>query len=366
MSAFQSGCDGTTTPIYTIVTQVKSTRVIYFTDDSDYVPSADGDWYFASTYRGDLPPSMTLGNCWSWRFNGSDFAEAPPARHPNRAEAMIEHNRRALERILNDKINELRRPYAANCELGDELRQMKADEARAFSEDPSSRAHFGVLEGVALSRGISMAEAADLICKRAEQTRQALLATERMRERFTLLIAQANSEEALLRLRAILIQEIHPELSRKLKFAHPNIEPHQPQKCLTDHHRVHEISRLRARLREHINDVRSKLDDGYLRHDDILSLKIKGAAWVLSPVGDAPAGVGLLKNLADARGITMEAAASRILQEMANTAQILSQTERLKDLIEAQIDRVQTLEDIEQLEGKLKSNMLREFGTLTA
>src|SRR5437879_693223 len=60
---------------YTVVTQVKSNRVVYFTDDADYVTPMDGDWYYVSNYHGALPKGMTLRNCWRWRFNGGVFTD---------------------------------------------------------------------------------------------------------------------------------------------------------------------------------------------------------------------------------------------------------------------------------------------------
>ena len=65
--------------VLTIVTQVKSNRVVYFTDDADYLPPTDGDWYYVSSTLGDLPKGMSLRNCWRWRFNGGVFTDAGAA-----------------------------------------------------------------------------------------------------------------------------------------------------------------------------------------------------------------------------------------------------------------------------------------------
>src|SRR3954453_6139545 len=53
-----------------VVTQFKSDRVIYYTDDHDFDIPADADWCYVSPYEGDLPEGMTLRNCWSWRYRG--------------------------------------------------------------------------------------------------------------------------------------------------------------------------------------------------------------------------------------------------------------------------------------------------------
>jgi hypothetical protein len=49
-----------------IVSQVKSHRVVYFTDDPGYTPPTEGDWFYVSPYQGELPQAMSLRNCWGW------------------------------------------------------------------------------------------------------------------------------------------------------------------------------------------------------------------------------------------------------------------------------------------------------------
>ena len=40
---------------WSLVTQVKSHRVVYFTDDPAYQPPMDGDWYYVSPFAGNSP-----------------------------------------------------------------------------------------------------------------------------------------------------------------------------------------------------------------------------------------------------------------------------------------------------------------------
>ncbi len=53
-----------------IVSQVKSHRVVYFTDDPGYTPPTEGDWYYVSPYQGELPQAMSLRNCWGYLAAG--------------------------------------------------------------------------------------------------------------------------------------------------------------------------------------------------------------------------------------------------------------------------------------------------------
>lgn len=115
-----------------VVTQVKSHRVVYFTDDQSYQPPMDGDWYYYSPYTGDLPVSMTLRNCWGWRFNGSSFVDAREVVKNTREETLIESNRQVLLKILNEKINVIRQPFMPSCRGGDVVRELKLLEAEDY------------------------------------------------------------------------------------------------------------------------------------------------------------------------------------------------------------------------------------------
>ncbi|WP_147426627.1 hypothetical protein [Trinickia fusca] len=310
-------------------------------------------------YVGALPETMTLRNCWGWRFDGNRFTEAPADVRAPHAVRLLEHNRRALMRVLVDKVNELRKPYVSEALLGDELRRLKLEDARAYlnASGPAGSAQdrtYSALQAVAVSRNASLKDTAELICKRAEQTNEVLIATERVRERFALLIAQAKSDGDLLWLRAVLVQEVYPELARQFRFVPDNTEPSDPTARLSEHHLVHEIARLKAQLREEINRQRTEIDAGYLAHTEVLKFKAQIAHWVLAPSGEAPAGVDLLEDQARHSGLTLEAAAKRVLAELARSGAVLSSTERLKDQMLSRIDKVQTLEDVRQLDAELQ------------
>jgi hypothetical protein len=47
----ESGADcGNPLSCWIVVTQVKSDRVVYFTDDPGYQPPMEGDWYYCSPF----------------------------------------------------------------------------------------------------------------------------------------------------------------------------------------------------------------------------------------------------------------------------------------------------------------------------
>ena len=69
-----------------IVSQYRSDRVVYFTDDPDFDVPGNADWCYVSPYVGALPEGMTLRNCWSWRYRGMVFIDERKAPAPDPAQ----------------------------------------------------------------------------------------------------------------------------------------------------------------------------------------------------------------------------------------------------------------------------------------
>ncbi|HYS75999.1 MAG TPA: hypothetical protein VEM38_07905 [Burkholderiales bacterium] len=239
---------GASRRIYMIVTQVKSNRVLYFTDDPDYSPPMDEDWYYVSSHDGELPKGMSLRNCWRWRFNGGAFKDTRPESPPkDAAQRLLDHNRAALLAILNEKIDAIRGEHAPSCRLGSLVRAEKLREAGAFFAD-GLRGESPYLEAVAAARSITLAEAARLVLERAQAMADALTETEPVRERFKQAICAARTEEELLSLRERLLTDVYPQLSERFALKIDRTVPVDPHQPLPEPHLVHERSRLHARL----------------------------------------------------------------------------------------------------------------------
>lgn len=254
-----------------IVTQVKSHRVVYFTDDPQYQPPMEGDWYYCSPYSGAMPESMTLRNCWGWRFNGGVFADARGAAAKPAHETLIESNRKALMTLLREKIDTIREPFLPSCKQGDAVRQIKLSEAQAFLAG-TGNAYYPYLQAAATARNISLLEIAQLIVAKAQETQRVLLETERFREALTQAIQTAQTQAQLLQVRTWLLDQVYPELSRAFKFRIENTEPVNLDKPIGDTHRQHEISRLKAQLREVVNAQRAAVRSDYVQNDEIRKL----------------------------------------------------------------------------------------------
>ena len=344
-----------------VVAQVKSERVVYFTDDPDYRPVMAGDWYFTSHHRGPLPDGMTLRNCWGWRFNGNTFAHAGDPDARSTAKALVEANRQALQTLLRERIDTLRRPWTPSCQLGETLRAAKLAEARALLAGSTSgladtgAAAYPLLDGVAAARRITLREAALLVQHRDETTRGALVASERLRETFAVAIEEALTNDDLVALRARLIGELATAGAPALPAPPLPMTPEQWDQPVAEIERVHEAASLRTQLRDAINARRRRVHDGYLDDDALMKHKAKLAQAVLGNDGVAPAGtdVTLLSNFASPRNLRLEDAARLVLGTVTEAESILRTSEREKDRLLARIDAAGTLREFHRLRDEI-------------
>lgn len=343
-------------PAYVIVTQVKSNRVVYFTDDPEFEPAMEGDWYYVTQHAGALPAAMTLRNCWRWRFNGGVFtdAKAPKAKTP--AELLIEANRKALRGILKEKMNALRAGLLPKGTLGTVIRARKLEQARAFLEQPDAEADYRLLQGVAQARAISMHDAARLVIDKAADAQRVLEETELEFERLAYAIRSAKTQEELLALRSELLDEVQPALSAKMKFKVANTTPVDLDQPMKATHRVHEQARLRAQLRLRINKARADACGDYLGNELLRSRREAQARHYLQhgaePEGEA---LGLLRSHAEAHQLELRAAAEAILAQARRAEQLLERTEADKDRLLARIASIQSLRDVREAEAQIKA-----------
>ena len=338
---------------WVIVTQVKSNRVVYFTDDPDYQPPMEGDWYYCSPYGGTLPAEMTLRNCWGWRFNGGVFTDAREAPDRPAAETLIDSNRKALMTMLREKIDTVREPFLPSCQQGDQVRLVKLAEAQAFLAGQGDAHPY--LQAAATARNISLLEMARLIVAKAQETQRLLLETERFREMLSHAIRTAKTHAQLLQVRNWLLDQVYPQLSHEFKFRIENTEPMNLEQPLGETQRQHEIARLKAQLREVINAQRAAVRSDYVQNDEIRKFKAQMARAVLQNGGKPPPGldITLLENYAQARGLELLEAAQAIVNAMAASAEVLARSEQTKDRLLARIEAVKTLADLRVLSAEL-------------
>lgn len=338
-----------------IVCGVKTNRVIYFTDDPDYQPVTEGDWYFVSQFHGELPKDMTLRNCWSWRFNGGAFSHSAGATEETAELRLLDSNRAALRALLRDKVDDLRRPLAPSCVLGETLRAAKLAQAREYLAAPADDGVFDLLHGVAVARGLTLAEAAGLIVAKQRDMLAALVDTERQRESFAHAIEHAVTNQDLIELRARLIDELNPRRADAFgKLGNP-MTPQQWDEPVSAVERKHEAARLRAQLRESVNTQRNRVHAGYVDADSLLKHKAKLAQLILRNEGQAPADVdvSMLASFAQARNLSLEDAGRLLMGTVAEAERILRTTERQKDYLLARIEAARTLRDFKVLSREI-------------
>ncbi|MFM6876872.1 MAG: hypothetical protein ACKPKR_19130 [Microcystis panniformis] len=342
---------------WTIISQVKSYRVVYFTDDENYLPPMEGDWYYVSPYIGELPKGMTLRNCWRWRFNGSDFVDAGNVKQQSQAEARLQRNRNALMAVLQEKIEALQRPHCPSSPFGHLAREHKFLEAQQLICGRVSEEDCPYLTNAADTYGLTIKEMAELIiCKKAEFEAD-LLQTEQLRESFTIEIAQAQTDTELAEIWHRLMGEIAPEINDQFSVQRENTTPKQIGKMLTEEELAHEQVRLQVQLRERINLLRRTVVSDYLLDDAVLKIKGRIAQAVLMAGGTVPQGIDPLPliSYAAARGLSLEGAAREVLTEMDESAKILLKTEQIKNTFLSRIAATRSYQDIKAVSRDIQS-----------
>lgn len=331
-----------------VVTQVKSHRVVYFTDDPDYQPPMEADWCYASPYEGRLPAGMTLRNCWRWRFNGMAFVDAGAPKAAVREARLLETNRRTLQDFLNRQIDDLRKPLEPGCVGGAELRALKLTQARAVLDRADAEAP--LLVEVAAAHGCSLQDMAARIIELDGQRVDLLMRTESRREVLARAIAEAASPQELNRLRAVIDDEMTQYSAAGAASGRDHTTPQGQDKPLDKQRLVQEQQRLQIQLRNRINDLRRPFVSHYLLDDYILGRKIEIASAVHRAGGALPPGLDgtLLLSHAGARRQGVAEAAAEVLAQSRQIRLALQATEHMKDAMLARIASVSSMGDVQR------------------
>jgi hypothetical protein len=333
-----------------IVSQVKSHRVVYFTDDPDYTPPTEGDWYYVSPYQGELPKAMSLRNCWGWRFNGMEFVDARESKKPDTAQTLLASNKEALHKLLRDKIDALRKPLMPSSVMGHTLRVLRLEEARAIlNAKADTPQDWKLLPTSAAARGVSLQVMARRTVDAHGNEMRVLLDSEVLRDALAVAIDGAGDQQQLMALRRRLMNEIAPQAQEPFKRKPEHTTPRQWAAQPTPDQLDQEKLRLNIQLRLKINAMRREYVSDYLLDDMVLKHKGRIAQEVLAQGGQVPKNLDatVLVSHAAGRGQTLAQAATEVLGEMDETARILLDTEQLKDAMLSRIATVGTFPEIE-------------------
>lgn len=350
-STYQSVSEEPKPKTWRVISQVKSNRVIYFTDDPEYAPPTDGDWYYVSLFQGDLPKTMTLRNCWGWRFNGMDFVDARENKKPNLAQTLLNNNKEALHKLLRDKIETARKPFVAPSPAAAALRALRLQQARsALGGQAATQEKLDeLLLASAAVRGISIQAMAQRTLAAHEAEQAALIASEVLRDEIAVAIDSATEQQELLLIRHRLMNEVAPQLNEKFKIKPAHTTAHELSAKPTQDQLLQEQLRLSVQLRLKINNLRRPHVSDYILDEIVLKHKGQIAKAVMSNAGQVPPQINAtaLISHAAARGQTLLQAAREVLTEMDETAKMLLETEQLKDVVLARISLVTSFKEIE-------------------
>lgn len=341
-----------------IVSQVKSNRVVYFTDDQEYQPPMQGDWCYASPYQGKLPKGMNLRNCWRWRFNGMAFTDAGKPRAADKNATLLAHNRQTLLDLLGERIQALRQPLEPSTPQGHELRERKRAAAEAYvAGQPAAP----ILLAAAAAHNSSLTAMAHRILALAEERDAVLAETEELRETLSVSIRRASEQAELLTLRERIMNELAADRlePRPDRPAHttppPDTEPDLSEAALEE-----ERLRLRLQLRNRINDLRRPWISHYLLDEAITARKAELASAVLRAGGALPAGIdgSLLLSHAAAKGQSLVEAARDVQAELREQRNVLITTEAMKDAVLAKIAAASGGSDLNRINKEISGMSL--------
>jgi hypothetical protein len=334
-----------------IVSQHKSDRVVYFTDDPAFDVPTDADWCYVSPHQGRLPQGMTLRNCWGWRYRGFEFIDARKNTARNRAAALLDHNKESLRKLLREKIDVLRKPVAPTCAMGAQLRAAKLAEAREFLAGTANAGQLRMLPTAAAVRDLSLIDMALLIVSRDADTQAVLERTELVREEIAVAIEKARTQDALTLLRSRLMEELAAETVVNDVVKPEHTTPQKMAAAPTEPELQNERLRLRIKLRLKVNDMRRPFVSDYLLDDEVLRHKGRVAQAVIEQGGAVPPDMDALPLIshAAARGQSLTTAAQEVMAEIDDRSRIVLDSERMKDLVLSRLSSANSFADLREV-----------------
>jgi hypothetical protein len=337
--------------IWIIVSHAKSYHVVYFTDDSNYAPNAEGNEYFVNLYNGKLPKGMTLANCWHWFFDGFFFVDACIAQRSS-TQTLLQRNRNALTAMLSEKIETLQRPYCPSSPMGYSARKQKLVEAQNLLAGEILEQDYPYLTEAAAISNCTVREIAQLIVTKQAEFEEMLRRTERWRESLAFAIRTAVTDGDLAAVHQRLLEQPAPEIN-----VHFVVEPqHARQEQVEQMPEWVELNRERRRLqnqlRDRINALRRVYKPDYLLDDVMFQHLNRIAQALLSANGQIeqlPKGLDVtpLLSRASVRSQSLLEAAQELVAESDRQTKILWETEQMKDAMLSRIAGVQSFPDIE-------------------
>ncbi|MBD2512752.1 cupin-like domain-containing protein [Nostoc muscorum FACHB-395] len=338
--------------IWIIVSHAKSYHIVYFTDDNNYAPDAEGNEYFVNLYNGKLPKGMTLSNCWRWLFNGFFFVNACIAKQRSSTQTLLQCNRNALTAMLSEKIETLQRPYCPSSPLGYAARKQKLVEAQNLLAGEILEQDYPYLTEEAAISNCTVREMAQLIVTKHAEFDEMLRRTERWRESLAFAIQTAVTDADLAAIHQRLSEQPVSEINAHfvVELQHTSQEQVEQMPDWAELNR--ERRRLQNQLRDRINTLRRVYKPDYLLDDVMFQHLNRIAQALLSANGQIkqlPKGLDVtpLFSRASVRSQTLLEAAQEVLAESDRKSKILWETEQMKDAMLSRIAGVQSFQDIE-------------------
>ncbi len=310
-------------------------RLVVITEDLSIANQIEGS-HLLGIVIDEKPEAVTQANAAAWCYSETKFTPYEVNQRPANTIPLPEYNKQALEKLLLDKIDALRKTSLNASSVDSATRKLWESERKLFESGILSSSSLPLHLNKAASQNKTIAELIEV--ENGEKTRKKALfiLTEKTRENFLHEIHQADAKQ-LYSLRERILGEI-PSITVTLE------NQHEFPKCSLQDEDAQlriEIERLRIALKQKSNQIRLPYVSGF-QGNDIAQKTLLLAARNYQAIGIASHHLDIKTLIAYAasRSLSITDAAAQIIDGHQELLSMLFDTEQLKDSVFIQIEQV--------------------------
>lgn len=318
--------------------------LVHITEDISIANQIEGLHLLCAIVR-QKPETLTQANAAAWCYSETGFKPFETSQNPTSSICLFEYNRLALEKLLIDKIDALRKTVLAIRANESTTRRLWESERELIDSGAASWLSLHLHLNKAASQNNTVAEIIEIDKAAQSQARALFVLTEKTREDFLNEIHRADAKQ-LYKLRERIVEEI-PSITL------PEKAPHEiANYCLQQEDvQLHvEKKRLRIALKQKINQIRLPYSSGFLGNDIAQkTLLLAARNYSASGIAAHKLDIKALITYAAARSISIAHAVAQTIERNDELRSVLFDTEQLKDSTQAKIERALSLSQLTDL-----------------
>jgi hypothetical protein len=326
-----------------IVFAQETGQLVHITEDISIANQIEG-LHLLCAIISQKPEALTQANAAAWCYSETGFKPLETSQKPAGFVCLFEYNRLALEKLLIDKVDALRKTVVAIRANESTTRRLWESERKLIDSGATSRISLHLHLNSAASQNKTVAETIE-IDKAAQSRAMALFfLTEKTREDLLNEIRRADAKQ-LYKLRERIVDEV-PSITL------PEIAPHViANYCLQEDVQLRvEKERLRLALKQKINQIRLPYLSEFIGNDIAQkTLLLAAHNYKASGISAHKLDIKALITYAAARSISIAHAAAQIMERNDELRSVLFDTEQLKDSTHAKIERAISLSQLTDL-----------------